>query len=50
MEQRDDAQLDGEIHMDGAYVNGTIRPENKKECRIDRRLFATKKPTNVASS
>lgn len=37
--QRDDAPLSGEVHMDGAYVNSTIRPENKKEDRIDRRLF-----------
>jgi len=39
MEQRDEAPLLGEIHMDGAYVNGTVRPENKKEDRVDRRLF-----------
>jgi len=38
MEQRDDAQLSGEIHMDGAYVNSHIRPKNKKEDRVDRRL------------
>ena len=39
MEQRDDSQpLEGEIHMDGAYVNTHVRPENKKEKRIDRRL------------
>ena len=35
MEQRDMAQLTGEVHIDGAYVNG-IR--NKKADRIDRRL------------
>jgi len=39
MEQRDASQLSGEIHMDGAYVNGYIRPKNKKEDRIDRRLI-----------
>ena len=39
MEQRDDSQqLEGEIHMDGAYVNTHVRPENKKDKRIDRRL------------
>ena len=32
------SQLSGEIHIDGAYVNGHIRPRNKKENRIDRRL------------
>ncbi len=44
MEQRDDAPLSGEIHMDGAYVNGYIRPKNKKEDRIDRRLAVHQKP------
>lgn len=38
MEKRDDAPLSGEVHMDGAYVNGHIRPKNKKEDCIDRRL------------
>ena len=31
MEQRDMAQLTGEVHIDGAYVNGHIRPKNKKQ-------------------
>ena len=31
MEQRDMAQLSGEVHIDGAYVNGHIRPKNKKQ-------------------
>ena len=44
MEQRDDSQpLEGEIHMDGAYVNTHVRPENKKEKRIDRRLAKNQK-------
>jgi len=38
MEQRELGKLDGEIHMDGAYVNGHIRPKNKKDDRVDRRL------------
>jgi transposase-like protein len=38
MEHRDESVLNGEIHMDGAYVNGYIRPKNKKADRIDRRL------------
>lgn len=41
---RDDSQLVGEIHMDGAYVNGSIRQKNKKEDRIDRRLAENQKP------
>ena len=44
MEHRDESALAGEIHMDGAYVNGHIRPKNKKEDRIDRRLAANQKP------
>ena len=30
--------------MDGAYVNGYIRPKNKKEDRIDRRLAENQRP------
>lgn len=44
MEQRDDSQLSGEIHMDGAYVNGHIREKNKKEDRVDRRLAENQRP------
>lgn len=45
MEHRDETQLSGEIHMDGCYVNGTIRPKNKKSERIDRRLAIHQKPS-----
>jgi transposase-like protein len=45
MEHRDDAPLAGEVHMDGAYVNGHIRPKNKKAERIDRRLAKHQKPS-----
>jgi transposase-like protein len=31
-------KLDGEVEIDGAYFGGHIRPENRKEDRIDRRL------------
>lgn len=44
MEQRDGGALSGEIHMDGAYVNGYIRPKNKKEDRVDRRLAENQRP------
>ncbi len=44
MEHRDESALNGEIHMDGAYVNGYIRPKNKKADRIDRRLAVHQKP------
>lgn len=30
--------------MDGAYANGRIRPKNKKEDRIDRRLAENQRP------
>ena len=33
-----DAKLSGEIEIDGMYTGGTIRPANRKENRIDRRL------------
>jgi transposase-like protein len=42
--QRDDAPLDGEVEVDGAYVNGHVRPENKKADRIDRRLAENQNP------
>ena len=38
IEQRVITQLDGEVHIDGAYVNGHVRPKNKKSNRVDRRL------------
>ena len=44
MEQRNVEPLSGEVHMDGAYVNGYIRPQNKKEDRIDRRLVEHQRP------
>lgn len=44
MEHRDESALAGEVHMDGAYVNGYIRPKNKKANRIDRRLAVHQKP------
>lgn len=44
MEHRDVVPLVGEVHMDGAYVNGYVRPKNKKEDRIDRRLAVNQRP------
>jgi transposase-like protein len=44
MEQRNDEALSGEIHMDGAYVNGYVRPKNRKEDRVDRRLAVNQRP------
>ena len=45
MAHRDESALAGEVHMDGAYVNGYIRPKNKKVDRIDRRLAKHQKPS-----
>lgn len=44
MEHRNESALAGEVHMDGAYVNGHIRPKNKKADRIDRRLAINQRP------
>ena len=44
MEKRKAEPLSGEVHMDGAYVNGHIRPKNKKEDRVDRRLAIHQNP------
>lgn len=33
-----DAQVSGDVEVDGAYFGGHVRPENKKEDRKDRRL------------
>lgn len=45
IEQRDEAPLTGEIHLDGAYVNGHVRPNNRKVDRVDRRLAKHQKAT-----
>ncbi|MCL2658764.1 MAG: IS1595 family transposase [Betaproteobacteria bacterium] len=44
LEQRDTSALSGEIHLDGAYVNGCVRPRNKKADRVDRRKAENQKP------
>lgn len=35
--------LSGSIEMDGMYIGGSIRPENKREDRVDRRKLANPK-------
>jgi transposase-like protein len=37
--------LDGEVEIDGAYFGGHVRPKNKREDRVDRRLFENKNPS-----
>jgi transposase-like protein len=34
----DDSTLTGEVEIDGAYFGGSVRPENRKDERVDRRL------------
>lgn len=36
--------LDGEIEIDGAYFGGHVRPKNKREDRVDRRLSHNRNP------
>jgi hypothetical protein len=42
--QREETPLSGEVEMDGAYVGGHVRPQNKKEERVDRRLAENQSP------
>jgi transposase-like protein len=41
---RDERPLSGDVHVDGAYVGGSVRPENRKEDRVDRRLAENQNP------
>jgi transposase-like protein len=34
----DDSTLSGEVEIDGAYFGGSVRPANRKDERVDRRL------------
>lgn len=36
--------LDGEVEIDGAYFGGHVRPKNKRDDRVDRRLSHNKNP------
>src|SRR5690606_18534740 len=42
------AQLEGEVEMDGAYVNKHVRPRNNRADRIDRRLRENQNPNKRA--
>jgi len=44
MAQREESPLSGEVEIDGAYVGGHVRPKNKKEDRVDRRLAEHQSP------
>jgi transposase-like protein len=44
MVHQDNSPLSGGVEIDGAYVNGHIRPKNKKEGRVDRRQAENQSP------
>lgn len=44
MAQRDETPLAGEVQIDGACVGGSVRPENRAEERVDRRLAEHQDP------
>jgi hypothetical protein len=47
--RRDDMRLDGEVEIDGKYAGGHVRPENKAEDRVDRRLKANRSPDRLCA-
>ncbi len=44
MVQRDETPLSGEVQIDGGYINGSVRPANRAEERVDRRLAENQNP------
>ena len=44
MVQREETPLTGQVEIDGGYVGGHVRPKNKKEDRVDRRLAENQSP------
>ena len=42
------AKLDGEVELDAAYVNGHVRPRNRIQDRLDRRLKENQDPDKRA--
>lgn len=48
--RRDDMVLGGEVEIDGKYVVGHVRPKNKAEDRVDRRLKANRSPDRFCAS
>lgn len=43
-EVMDASPVSGDVHTDGAYFGGHVRPANKKEDRVDRRLAENQNP------
>ena len=44
MDQRDETPLAGAVELDGGYVGGSVRPANRAENRVDRRLGEHQNP------
>jgi hypothetical protein len=44
MDQRDETPLAGEVELDGGDVGGSVRPANRAEDRVDRRLGEHQNP------
>ena len=44
MVQRNETPLAGEVQIDGGYINGSVRPANRAEERVDRRLAEHQSP------
>jgi hypothetical protein len=45
--RRSDMRLTGEVGIDGLYALGHVRPKNRKEDRVDRRLPENQSPDRV---
>jgi transposase-like protein len=44
MTHRDETPLSGQVQIDGGYVGGSVRPQNRAEDRVDRRLAEHRNP------
>ena len=44
MTHRDETPLSGQVQIDGGYVGGSVRPQNRAEDRVDRRLAGHRNP------
>jgi hypothetical protein len=44
LDQRDETPLSGAVQIDGGYTNGSVRPANRAEDRVDRRLAEHQNP------
>jgi hypothetical protein len=44
MDQRDETPVAGEVQVDGGSVGGLVRPANRAEDRVDRRLGEHQSP------